>query len=91
MKKNSTTYNYDPKLPDDQYLQKQSGQSDVPKEAAKEPGNISPNRQDLHNQENQDELTRKDDEIRKTGEAALTTNGEEMRPKDGSLDGGTAR
>lgn len=91
MDKNSTKPTYDPKIPDDVYSKKESGQSDVPKGAAKEPGNISPTREDLKNQENQDELTRSDEEIRKTGEAALTTTGEEMRPKDGNLDGGTAR
>lgn len=91
MDKNPTRPEYDPAIPDDMYLRKESGQSDVPKGAAKEPGNITPTNQELKNQENQDKLTRDDDEIRKTGEAALTTNGEEMRPKDGNLDGGTAR
>lgn len=90
MEKNSTRPTYDPKLPNDEWLKKQAGHSNVPVNPAKNPGTTSPSPQEVK-QGHKSAESRKDDEIAESGEVALTTQGEEMRPKDGNLDGGTAR
>jgi hypothetical protein len=39
MKKNSTTPSYDPKLPNQVWLEREAGHSHVPKNGAERPGN----------------------------------------------------
>ncbi|MGI8905378.1 MAG: hypothetical protein ACR2IE_02680 [Candidatus Sumerlaeaceae bacterium] len=90
MKKNSTHSTYDPKLPNQVWIERESGHSDLPKHPAKNPGTTSPTAEELK-KGNKSAQSDVDDEIANRAEAALTTQGEEMRPRDGNLDGGTAR
>jgi hypothetical protein len=90
MQKNPTQPGYDPKLPNEEYLKREHGKHDSPHQPTANPGTTSPTPQEIKREphKNPKGLSEKD---ALSGEAALSTNGEEMRPKDGSLDGGTAR
>lgn len=90
MEKNSTQPTYDPKLPGQVYTEREAGKTNVPTNPAKNPGTTSPTPEELKNG-GKKARTAEDDDMAASGEAALTTQGEEMRPKDGNLDGGTAR
>lgn len=82
---------YDPKLPDNEYVRKETGASRVPHETAKEPGLTSPTPEDVEDPTHTDEKSSKDDQIAKKTQAVIAPRGEELRPKDGTLDGGSAR
>lgn len=81
---------YDPKLPNQVFLEREAGKNNVPKQPAANPGTTSPSPQEVKRQAGQNSRDF-DDESSLSGEAELSTLGEEQRPKDGTLDGGTAR
>lgn len=90
MQKNTTRPTYDPKLPNQVWLERETGKNNVPKQPTANPGTTSPSTQEVKREAGQNP-NGLDGKAVLSAEAELSTPGEEQRPKDGTLDGGSAR